>query len=129
MKEANRKKYGLSQAYINYLKLPAACNVKVYELDKILNAKKKLTTSEKIEHLLHVKEALEKRMKIIENGGKVKEFDFMSPQEFAKKHGLKDGYEGKKLSESDMTEAVPPPLGPDEEAIDESDSEVNEEEP
>ena len=39
MKEENRIKYGLSAAYLNYLKIPKACNVKVYELDKIMNSK------------------------------------------------------------------------------------------
>ena len=79
MKEANRKQYGLSEAYLEYLKIPNACNVKVYELDKILNAKKKLTTAEKIEHLLHVKQALDKRLNIINQGKQIKEFDYMSP--------------------------------------------------
>ena len=79
MKDANHKKYGLSEAYLSYLKIPNACNVKVYELDKILNAKKKLTTAEKIEHLLHVKQALDKRLNLINQGRKIKEFDYMSP--------------------------------------------------
>ena len=68
MKEANRIKYGLSEQYIDYLTIPKACNVKVYELDKIMNSRKKLTTSEKIEHLLHVKEALEKRLTVLKSG-------------------------------------------------------------
>ena len=58
MKDANYLKYGLSEAYLSHLKLPKACNVKVYELNKILNAARKLTTSEKIDHLLDVKDAL-----------------------------------------------------------------------
>ena len=68
MKAANHKEYGLSEAYLNYLQIPKACNVKVYELDKILNARKKLTTPEKIEHLLHVKVALDRRLKILKTG-------------------------------------------------------------
>ena len=79
MKEENRKKYGLSDAYINYLKLPKACNVKVYELDKLMNSQSKLTTSEKIEHLLDIKDALVKRLKIIKSGKKIGEFNYMSP--------------------------------------------------
>ena len=53
--QQNRDKYGLSKEYLEYLKVPKACNVKVYELHKIMNARKKLTTAEKIEHMLDIK--------------------------------------------------------------------------
>ena len=55
VKKENQIKYGLSQEYINYLKLPKACNVKVYSVDKIVYAKKKLSTLEKINHLYRVR--------------------------------------------------------------------------
>ncbi len=38
-----------------------------------------MTTAEKIEHLLHVKEALDKRLKILRTGKKIEEFDYMTP--------------------------------------------------
>ena len=123
MKEANHIKYGLSEQYIDYLTIPKACNVKVYELDKIMNSRKKLTTSEKIEHLLHVKEALEKRLTVLKSGQKIKEFSYLNPQQFAKLNGLKDGYEGRKLEESDFI-ALKQPDG--EEQIEGSGSEIDE---
>ena len=58
LKAKNKLKYGLSEEYIDYLHIPKACDVKVFEIHKILNARKKLTTSEKIEHLLDIKKAL-----------------------------------------------------------------------
>ena len=79
LKEENRLKYGLTREYIDYLKLPKACNVKVYQIDKIINGKKKLTTAEKIEHLIDIKKALHKKLDIIKNGGVIKEFDYLSP--------------------------------------------------
>ena len=44
----NQEKYGLSPEYIEYLKLPKASTVKVYDVHKILNARRKLSTSEQI---------------------------------------------------------------------------------
>ena len=35
-KVSNQEKYGLSKAYKDYLKIPKACNVKVYEVHKIM---------------------------------------------------------------------------------------------
>ena len=122
-KEENRIQYGLSQAYIEYLKIPKACNVKVYELDKIMNSRKKLTTSEKIEHLLHVKEALEKRLTLLKSGQKIKEFNYLNPQEFARTHGLYDNFEGRKLRKEDF---IIKTQNKDEEQIDDSGSEIDE---
>ena len=59
MKDINQEKYGLSEEYIKYLKLPLASDIKVYDINKILNSRKKLSTSEKIEHLLKIKNNLE----------------------------------------------------------------------
>ena len=58
LKCINQEKFGLSKEYIAYLKLPKSCNVKVYDIAKILNARRKLSTSEKIQHLLDIKNAL-----------------------------------------------------------------------
>ena len=87
--EENREKYGLSKEYIKYLKLPKACNVKVYELHKIMDARKKLTTGEQIDHLLDIKKALEKRLSILKSGQKIAEFDYLSPQQYNAKYGVK----------------------------------------
>lgn len=62
------------------MKLPKACDVKVYQIDKIMHARKKLTTAEKISHLLDMKRALLKKLEVIDAGGKIKEFGYLSPQ-------------------------------------------------
>ena len=41
-----------------------------------------MTTSEKIEHLLEIKEVLLKKLKILRQGKKIADFSFMSPDEF-----------------------------------------------
>ena len=48
LKQINQEKYGLSKEYIKSLKLPKSCNVKVYDIGKILNARRKLSSAEKI---------------------------------------------------------------------------------
>ena len=88
-----------------------------------MNSRRKLTTSEKIEHLLHVKEALEKRLDVLKSGQKIKEFSYLSPQEFAKMHGLYDNYEGRKLQKDDFKVRT---RIKDEEQIDDSGSEIDE---
>ena len=44
--------------------------VEIYEIDKILNSKKKFSTADKISHLEHLKEALENKLKLIKKGTK-----------------------------------------------------------
>ena len=61
----NQEKYGLSKEYLDYLHLPKACNVKVYSVEKIVNARKKLSTGEKIERLIDIKNALIKKLKVL----------------------------------------------------------------
>lgn len=63
--EENRRMYGLSQEYIDYIKLPKAHNVKIYDIDKIIYSKKKLSALEKIDHLQDMKEALMDKMKTL----------------------------------------------------------------
>jgi hypothetical protein len=80
----NQKKYGLTKEYIDYLKLPHKSNVKVYSVEKLMNARKKLTTVEKIDHLLEIKEALEKKLSVITSGRTINDFTYLTPQEFEK---------------------------------------------
>ena len=69
--EENRKKYGLTQEQIDNIKLPYVKNlVEIYEIDKILNSKKNLSTVDKISHLEHLKEALENKLSMIKKGTK-----------------------------------------------------------
>ena len=75
----NQEKYGLTQEYIDYLKLPDASNVKVYNIDKILNSRRKLSTSEKIQHLEDLRNALVKKLNILNSGGIIKDYDYLSP--------------------------------------------------
>lgn len=46
-----------------------------------------MSTAEKIGHLEIIKEALIERLKVIQSGEKIKDFDFMSPREFEAVHG------------------------------------------
>ena len=51
-----QEKYGLPDDYVkNVLKLPPASKVKIYDIDKIINSRKKMGTSEKIDYLLDLK--------------------------------------------------------------------------
>ena len=53
IKAEMQAKYGLDPYYVKHvLKLPPSSKVKIYEIDKILNARKKLSTAEKLEHLV-----------------------------------------------------------------------------
>jgi ribosomal protein L19 len=53
--------------------------VKVYSVEKIVNARKKLSTGEKIERLIDIKNALIKKLKVLQSGGKIKDFDYLTP--------------------------------------------------
>ena len=65
-------KYGLTDDYIdNVLKLPPKSKCKVYETDKIMNSRKKMPTTTKIEHLLELKKTLLYRLEIIKTGKKL----------------------------------------------------------
>lgn len=46
LKEINHVKYGLPDAYVESLVLPKAGDIRVYEVAKIINAKRKLSISE-----------------------------------------------------------------------------------
>jgi hypothetical protein len=62
-----KRQFGLNPRYINeILKLPEPQRVKVFETDKILNSRKKMSITEKLEHLEDLKDTLETRIKMIE---------------------------------------------------------------
>lgn len=48
--------------------MPSGNKVRVYELSKIIKAKKKMSIGEKIDNLTKVKKNLEKKLKIIADG-------------------------------------------------------------
>jgi hypothetical protein len=60
--------------------LPKASDIKVYDINKIINSRKKLSTSEKIEHLLQIKKNLENKLDYISKGIKIQEFTYKSPK-------------------------------------------------
>ena len=62
--------------------MPKAHNVKIYDIDKIIYSKKKLSALEKIDHLQDMKEALVDKMKTLQSGKQISDFEIMSPQEF-----------------------------------------------
>ena len=62
LQQQNREKYGLTEAEIEAIKLPPRTNVAVYSIDKIVNSRAKLSTIEKINHLLNMQVALNKKL-------------------------------------------------------------------
>lgn len=87
LKILNRQRYGLSDEYLKYLYLPKSSNVKVYEIEKILNARKKLSTGEKIERLMDIRRALEKKLNVLSKGKRIRDFDYLKPREFEERFG------------------------------------------
>jgi hypothetical protein len=78
-----KEKYGLDPFYVEHvLKLPPSSKVKIYDIDKIVNSRKKLSTSEKIEHLLDLKATLIKRLGILDKGLKLKGFHIEKYQDW-----------------------------------------------
>lgn len=55
----------------NVLKLPPSSKVKIYDIDKIVNSRKKMSTGEKIDHLLDLKQTLIHRLEILNTGRKL----------------------------------------------------------
>ncbi|TNV77439.1 hypothetical protein FGO68_gene16130 [Halteria grandinella] len=65
----NRIKYGLSEEVVANIKLPAPCHLlQVHSAEKILNPRLKLTTIEKINHFIKLKEALESKLDMLRQG-------------------------------------------------------------
>lgn len=77
------KQYGLDPHYYQcILRLPKASQVKIYEPDKIMNCRRKLSTVEKLNYLIELKEALEKRLKIIESGQEIVCFEYLKYSDY-----------------------------------------------
>ena len=88
LKEVNRKLYGLSEEYLKYLnelQVPKQSKIKIYDISRIVNSRKSMGISEKIELLLNIKRALSGRLDQIRNladGETIKDFGYMEPDEF-----------------------------------------------
>ena len=67
MQKENIQKYGLCREYVKMIKLPSPSNIQIYDMENIVNGRKKFTIPEKIEHILALKESLTDRL------GKVRE--------------------------------------------------------
>jgi len=52
----------LSPDFVENMKLPPPCSVEIYDIGKIVNHKSKLSTLEKIKHLIKLEEALLKKL-------------------------------------------------------------------
>jgi len=59
--------------------LPDGNKVRVYELNKIIKAKKKMSIAEKIDNLHKVRKNLEKKLRILAEGRNIIEFDYITP--------------------------------------------------
>jgi len=83
--------------------LPDGNKVRVYELNKIIYAKKKMSIGEKIDNLIKVKKNLEKKLKILAEGRCIVEFDYVTPSQWrAHKYGALQA-EKKSLSKTVKT--------------------------
>ena len=74
-KKRNQEEYGLTQEYIDFLKLPKSSDVKVYDIRKVMESRKRMSVVEQIELIENINQALLKKLKIIERGQKIKDFD------------------------------------------------------
>ncbi len=62
----NQERYGLTEEEVKGIKLPAAAYlVEIYEISKIMNPKSKLSTIEKMNHLIKLREALLNKLELI----------------------------------------------------------------
>ena len=68
--EQNRKRYGLTEEQIEEIKLPPPCHVEIYDMQKIINAKSKLSVVEKINHFLKLQEALISKLEHVRHNKK-----------------------------------------------------------
>ena len=79
----NKIKYGLSEEYVNSLKLPNSSHVRIFDdVKKIMSGKKLFTIPEKLEHLFELKNALHERLKIIKKGATIKNFENLKYEDF-----------------------------------------------
>jgi len=79
----NQKQYGLEPHYYKcVLRLPKATQVKIYEPDKILNSRRKMSTVQKINHLMDLRKALERRIRILEAGKEIRGFVYVKYNEY-----------------------------------------------
>lgn len=78
----NRKKYGLPRKYLSQLTLPTANKIRVYEIDRILNSRSKLSTADKILHLKAIYKNLARKLSILNRGGQITTWKFVSPDEW-----------------------------------------------
>ena len=94
LQDINRVKYGLPQEYIDSLKLPKAGDVRVYEVAKIINAKRRLSTSEQLELLYALKRKLAKKLKVLNRGYRIVDLKFQSYAEWKYKNGHRPSIDG-----------------------------------
>ena len=70
------------------MKLPPKSKVKIYDIDKIMNSRKKMSTSEKIDHLLELKKTLQVRLNILKSGRKIIGFKYVPYKEWKQRREL-----------------------------------------
>ncbi|CDW81052.1 UNKNOWN [Stylonychia lemnae] len=63
----NHGKYGLTPEQVEQIKLPPPCSVEIYDIDKIVHPKSKLSTIEKINHFMKLEDALLAKLDMIKS--------------------------------------------------------------
>lgn len=67
--EVNRERYGLTEQEVADIKLPSAKHlVEIYDIGKITHPKSKMSTVEKLNHLIKLQAALENKLDLIRQG-------------------------------------------------------------
>ena len=73
----NSKKYSLPEDYIKKIKLPS--EVRIYKLRQVMQARAVLSTGEKLHHLHAIKRRLERKLKVMNKGYRVVDFEYVKP--------------------------------------------------
>ena len=77
--EKNSKLHSLPEAYVNRIKLPDKSAVRIYKLRQVMQARTVLSTTEKLDHLHAIKRRLERKLKVMQKGYRVIDFQYEKP--------------------------------------------------
>ena len=75
----NSEKYSLPEDYIKRVKLPTKNEVRIYKLHQVMQARAVLSTGEKIHHLHAIRRRLERKLKVMNKGYRVVDYEYEKP--------------------------------------------------
>ena len=77
--EQNSKLHSLPEDYVNRLKLPDKSDVRIYKLRQVMQSRTVLSTTEKLDHLHAIRRRLEKKLKVMQKGYRVVDYQYEKP--------------------------------------------------